>query len=247
MPSLIETIEQRTAAAMNYKDFRHPLAATNGYRPRSQSYPAAAVVSPRQEVPEVKVVQVPSAVDVAMKSTEADAHAALMKLRELVVGPSQLLNEARLEELMKIFEEREAKWTSERDTMLRHNAALENGLRQENLNQLNAAKAEFITLTEGMAADAQRAVTTVREELSVLRKEAHALVENSNLATDQKLESQQAWTRSLMDGGYNKMLSEMEKWANSFEARIQTGQREAQLVLSRAFMEASETLARGAG
>lgn len=245
MPTLIEVIEQRTQAAMNHKDVRHPFVNANGAA-TPQAHPVLTLASVQPEPVNGRAAAHVTAVDAAMKAVDADAHAALMKLRELVVGPSQKLNEARLEELMRIFEEREGVWDMEKREMLRRNSELETTIHHDNLNQLKEAKAEFIALTDAMAADARQAVATVRDELANLRREAQALVAGANLATDRKLESHQAWTRSLMDGGYDKMLAEMEKWAATFEARIQASQREAQLVLSRAFMEASETLASAA-
>jgi F0F1-type ATP synthase membrane subunit b/b' len=187
---------------------------------------------------------VPTSVDLARSSTDFDANAALMKLRELVVGPTQQLNEARLEELIKIFDEREAELRGVMRDIQKRNSELEVTLKQSSLDQLNACKAEFQALTDSMTIESKKVFANIREELAGLRKETLSLVQDAKDVADQKLDAQQLRTKSQIDGETSKLRLDIETVTETLETAMTTGQREAQFNISRVLKEASENLAR---
>jgi hypothetical protein len=186
----------------------------------------------------------PSAVDVARLSGEADANAALMKLRELVVGPAQQLNEARLEELVKIFEEREAELRGVMRDIQKRNSELEVALKQSSLDQLNAFKSEFQALTDSMTTESKKVISHIREDISASRKETMSLVQEAKTMADQKLEAERIRTANLLDSETGKLRDDLETAAIKLETTVVASQREAHLQMSRALKEASESLAR---
>jgi F0F1-type ATP synthase membrane subunit b/b' len=189
---------------------------------------------------------VPTSVDLARSSTDFDANAALMKLRELVVGPTQQLNEARLEELVKIFDEREAELRGVMRDIQKRNSELEVALKQSSLDQLNAFKSEFQALTDNMSIESKKLFANIREELAGLRKEALSLVQDAKDVADQKLEAQQIRTKSLIDGETAKLRHDLETVSETLETAMTTGQREAQFNISRILKDASDNMARAA-
>jgi hypothetical protein len=186
----------------------------------------------------------PSSVDLARVGGDADAHAALLKLRELVVGPAQQLNEARLEELMKIFEEREAELRAVMRDIQRRNSELEVALKQSSLDQLNAFKSEFQALTDSMSNESKKVFSTIRDDISAARKEALSLVQDAKAVADQKLEAQHVRTISLVDAETGKLRVDLESLGDNLETAVSASQREAQLNISRVLKEASENLSR---
>ena len=186
----------------------------------------------------------PTSVDMARISADTDANAALMKLRELVVGPTQQLNEARLEELMKIFEEREAELRAVMRDMQKRNSELEVALKQSSLDQLNAFKAEFQALTDSMSNESKKVFSTIRDDISVARKEALSLVQDAKAVADQKLEAQHVRTISLVDAEAGKLRLDLASATDKLETTVILSQREAQFNISRVLKEASENLAR---
>ena len=186
----------------------------------------------------------PTAVDLAKVGNEADANTALMKLRELVVGPTQQLNEARLEELVKIFDEREAELRGVMRDIQKRNSELEVALKQSSLDQLNACKAEFQALTDSMTIESKKVFSNIREELASMRKETLSLVQDAKDVADQKLEAQQLRTKSLVDAETSKLRLDIETVSETLETAMTTGQREAQFNISRVLKEASENLVR---
>ena len=186
----------------------------------------------------------PTSVELVRNSTDFDANAALMKLRELVVGPTQQLNEARLEELVKIFDEREAELRGVMRDIQKRNSELEVALKQSSLDQLNACKAEFQALTDSMTIESKKVFSNIREELASLRKETLSLVQDAKDVADQKLEAQQLRTKSLVDAETSKLRLDIETVSETLETAMTTGQREAQFNISRVLKEASENLAR---
>jgi hypothetical protein len=185
-----------------------------------------------------------TAVDLARIGNEADAHAALLKLRELVVGPAQQLNEARLEELMKIFEEREAELRAVMRDIQKRNSELEVALKQSSLDQLNAFKAEFQALTDSMSNESKKVFAIIRDDITVARKEALSLVQDAKTVADQKLEAQHVRTLSLVDSETGKLRLDLESATQKLETSVVLSQREAQFNISRVLKEASENLVR---
>jgi F0F1-type ATP synthase membrane subunit b/b' len=185
-----------------------------------------------------------TSVDLARVGNETDAHAALLKLRELVVGPAQQLNEARLEELLKIFDEREAELRAVMRDIQRRNSELEVALKQSSLDQLNAFKAEFQALTDSMSAESKKVFSSIRDDISAARKEAMSLVQDAKAVADQKLEAQHVRTISLVDSETGKLRLDLESATERFETSVVLSQREAQFNISRVLKEASENLVR---
>jgi F0F1-type ATP synthase membrane subunit b/b' len=186
----------------------------------------------------------PNAVDMARSGADNDANAALMKLRELVVGPTQQLNEARLEELMKIFDEREAELRAVMRDIQKRNSELEVALKQSSLDQLNAFKAEFQALTDSMSGESKKVFSTIRDDISAARKEALSLVQDAKAVADQKLEAQHVRTLSLVDAETNKLRLDIDSATDKLETSVILSQREAQYNISRVLKEASENLSR---
>jgi hypothetical protein len=186
----------------------------------------------------------PSAVELARIGEDSDANAALMKLRELVVGPAQQLNEARLEELMKIFEEREAELRAVMRDVQKRNSELEVALKQSSLDQLNAFKSEFQALTDSMSSESKKVISSIREDISATRKEALSLVQDAKTVVEKKFEAERIRTVKMVDSETGKLRLDLESAASKLEAALVTNQRESQLQMSRVLKEASECLAR---
>lgn len=186
----------------------------------------------------------PTAVDLAKTGGEMDAHAALLKLRELVVGPAQQLNEARLEELIKIFEEREAELRAVMRDIQKRNSELEVALKQSSLDQLNVFKSEFQSLTDSMNNESKKIVTNIRDDISAARKEALSLVQDAKSVGDQKLEALSVRTKSLVEAETGKLRVDLETMSDNLETAVTASQRDAQLNISRVLKEASENMAR---
>lgn len=186
----------------------------------------------------------PSVVELARVGQDSDANAALMKLRELVVGPTQQLNEARLEELMKIFEEREAELRGMMRDIQKRNSELEVALKQSSLDQLNEFKSEFQALTDSMTAESKKAFTSVRDDISASRKEALSLVQDAKATFEQKFEAERIRTVNLVDAESAKLRADIESASEKMESAVITNQRESQMHMSRVLKEASEGMAR---
>jgi hypothetical protein len=220
-----------------FRETRHPAMKNTVTVPMSISSESRGVpVRARQAQP--------TPVDLARVGNETDAHAALLKLRELVVGPAQQLNEARLEELMKIFEEREAEMRAVMRDIQKRNSELEVALKQSSLDQLNVFKAEFQALTDSMNNESKKMVATIRDDISAARKEALSLVQDAKAVADQKLEAQSVRTKGLIDAETGKLRVDLESISDNLETAVTASQREAQLNISRVLKEASENLAR---
>jgi hypothetical protein len=224
-------------APRKFRDAKHPALKT------TFTVPAAAPLDSAPAEPRARP-SLPTGVELARNSTDFDANAALMKLRELVVGPTQQLNEARLEELVKIFDEREAELRGVMRDVQKRNSELEVALKQSSLDQLNACKAEFQALTDSMSIESKKVFATIREELAGLRKEALSLVQDAKDVADQKLEAQQIRTKSLVEGETGKLRLDLETVSDKLETAMTLTQREAQLNISRILKDASDHLAR---
>jgi hypothetical protein len=220
-----------------FRDTRHPAGKTTVNVPMTITSESRAVVTRVRP-------STPSAVDLVKAGSETDAHAALLKLRELVVGPAQQLNEARLEELMKIFEEREAELRSVMRDIQKRNSELEVALKQSSLDQLNVFKAEFQALTDSMSNESKKLVASIRDDISAARKEALSLVQDAKAVADQKLEAQAVRTKSLVEAETGKLRVDIESMSDTLESAVTASQREAQLNISRVLKEASENMAR---
>ncbi len=220
-----------------FRDTRHPAVKNTVNVPM-------AIATETHAAPTRVRYTAPTAVDLAKVGSEADAHAALLKLRELVVGPAQQLNEARLEELMKIFEEREAELRGVMRDIQKRNSELEVALKQSSLDQLNVFKAEFQALTDSMSNESKKIVATIRDDISAARKEALSLVQDAKAVADQKLEAQAVRVKSLVESETGKLRVDIETMGDNLDTAVTASQREAQLNISRVLKEASENLAR---
>ena len=220
-----------------FRDVRHPASKNTVTVPM-------AIASEVQESSLRKRQMTPTAVDLALVGGEADSHASLLKLRELVVGPAQQLNEARLEELMKIFEERESEMRDALRDIQKRNSELEVVLKQSSLDQLNVLKLEFQALTDSMNAESKKVTASIRDDISAACRETLSLVEAAKAVGDQKHEAQSVRTKSLVDVETNKLRLDLKTIGNKLETAITTSQRDAQLNISRVLREASENLAR---
>lgn len=220
-----------------YRENRHPAMKNTVTVPMT-------IANESHSVPTRVRHTTPNAVDMARSGADNDANAALMKLRELVVGPTQQLNEARLEELMKIFEEREAELRSVMRDIQKRNSELEVALKQSSLDQLNAFKAEFQALTDSMSNESKKVSASIRDDISAARKETLSLVQDAKAVADQKLEAQHVRTLNLVDAEAGKLRVDLENMGDKLDIAVTVSQREAQLNISRVLKEASENLAR---
>ena len=238
MSNVMEHNEDATkGAARKYRDVRHPAMKNTVKVPLALVAKAAVSEAPPRYV-------AATGVDLARNSAETDANAALMKLRELVVGPTQQLNEARLEELMKIFDEREAELRAVMRDLQKRNSELEVALKQTSLDQLNAFKAEFQSLTDGMTIESKKVFSSIREELNAVRKEGLSLVQDAKDVADQKLEAQHLRTKGLVEGEIGKLRLDLASVSDTLETAMTLSQRETQNNISRVLKDASEHLAR---
>lgn len=238
MSTMLDSNEVRMKISpRKFRDVRHPATKGTVTVPMTTAGKSVEIHTRTREV-------TPTAVELARASGEADSHAVLLKLRELVVGPAQQLNEARLEELMNIFEERESELRGAMRDMQKRNSELEVALKQSCLDQLNAFKAEFQSLTDAMSIDAKKAVTSIRDDITAVRKEALSLVEDGKAVLEQKIEVQAARTKSLVDSETGKLRVDLKSMGNTLATAVENGQREAQLNISRVLKDASENLAR---
>jgi hypothetical protein len=226
-------------APRKFRETKHPALKATFTVPAAGVHETAPVEKPARAA-------APTSVELARNTADFDANAALMKLRELVVGPTQQLNEARLEELIKIFDEREAELRAVMRDIQKRNSELEVALKQSGLDQLNAFKAEFQALTDSMTAESKKAYSSIREEAAAGRKETLSLVQDAKDVADQKLEAHQLRTKSVIDTETSKLRLDLETVSETLETAMTTGQREAQFNISRILKEASENLARAA-
>jgi hypothetical protein len=223
-------------APRKFRDARHPALKNAVAVPMARASDTHSVAT--------RVLQSSSStVEMARMSADSDANATLMKLRELVVGPAQQLNEARLEELMKIFEEREAELRAVMRDVQKRNSELEVELKQHSLEQLNACKAEFRASTEAMSAESKKTFATIRDEIAGARKEALTLIEDAKAVAEQKLEAQRVRLTSLLEAETSKLRLDQEAAAEKAENSLRLSQREAQLNISRILKDASDNLA----
>jgi F0F1-type ATP synthase membrane subunit b/b' len=238
MSTMLEHTEVQTKVSpRKFRENRHPAMKNTVTVPMT-------IANESHSVPTRVRHTTPNAVDMARSSADSDANAALMKLRELVVGPTQQLNEARLEELLKIFDEREAELRAVMRDIQKRNSELEVALKQSSLDQLNAFKAEFQALTDAMSSESKKVFSTIRDEISAARKEAMSLVQDAKAVADQKLEAQHVRTLSLVDSETGKLRLDLESATDKLETSVILSQREAQFNISRVLKEASENLAR---
>lgn len=246
MVTMIDMNEMGPSATRKFRDMKHPAMKQNGKgRPVPVATPVAAT-APRAPAAVAPPVPAPTGVDLARSGVDGDAQAALMKLRELVVGPAQQLNEARLEELIKIFEEREAELRSIMRDLQKRNAEMEVALKQNSLDQLNAFKNEFEALTDLMANESKKAIAAVRDEIAASRKETLDLVEAVKEVTNEKLEAQQARTKGLIETETLRVRTELATVNDKLEGQLVSSQRDIQHHMSRVLKDAAENMARPA-
>lgn len=185
-------------------------------------------------------------VERALNPSDVDSHATLAQLRDLVVGPSQRLNEARLEELIRLFDEREADIRGALREIERSGEELKITIDQNNVRTLNAFKAEFMAAANVMSDDMKKAIGNLREEIAAVRKESQSLVQALGDATERGMLEVQQRFEDTTTTKLAKMKAEMDLLQDSLNQRMINCQREAQLAISRIFNVTADDLARNA-
>jgi hypothetical protein len=224
------------------KKFKGPMPVIADMTPRATA--AVPSTPPARSVPKVITPPLPSPVQMAMVAGQAEAQDALAKLRDLLVGPTQQLNEARLEELIKLFEERENDLRSALRDMQKRNSELEVALKQSDLENANALKTEMRSVTDSMATDMKKGFTSLREELAVLRSEAHSLFAASKEFTVERIATLESRTASQLETRGEKIKGEVAAAHHALELKIRDESRNSQQVFSRVLKEAGEGLSR---
>jgi hypothetical protein len=198
----------------------------------------------RRWPPLQKPAPTPTAVELVRSKGDADAHAALAKLRELVVGPTQQLNEARLEEMIKIFEEREAEMRALLRDIQKRNSELEIALKQNFIEQLNNFKSEFLSLTDGLMIENKKTSAAMRDELAAARKETLDLVHDSMTVAEQKLMVQASRLESIVKSEASKLQTEVKLVDDNLRAAQVAAQTDTHNSICRVLKEAADNLSR---
>jgi hypothetical protein len=205
-------------------------------------------------IPLVHPFKTANAVDRTLNAADADPQAVLMKVRELLVGPSQRLSEARLDELIKIFEEREAEMRASMEAQNeRHNKNLK-AAKQSAIEMIAILRDEFATTVNKLVADQAVAINGLKEmiahgrkDLEDMRKESYSWVQASETATTQKLEAAEAFNTARHEQLISQIHTDMNLLKESLLSVIVASQREARSQVSRTLMNAGEELAKSAG
>jgi hypothetical protein len=228
------------------KKFKGPMPVIADMNPRAATSVATTTETspPPRSTPKAITPPLPSPVQMAMVAGQAEAQDALAKLRDLLVGPTQQLNEARLEELIKLFEERENDLRSALREMQKRNAELEVALKQSDLQTANAIKTEMHAVTDSMANDMKKGFSSLREELAVLRSEAHSLFAASKEFAVERIATLETRVASQMETRGEKIKGEVAASAHALEQKIRDESRNSQQVFSRVLKEASEGMNR---
>jgi hypothetical protein len=225
-----------------------------GSQPRNPKEAHVLVNGTNGAIPMVHPFKTANAVDRTLNAADADPQAVLMKVRELLVGPSQRLSEARLDELIKIFEEREAEMYVAMETLNeRHNKNLK-AAKQSTIELITNLRDEFAMTINKLVADQAIAVNGVkdmiaqdRKDMEDMRKESYAWVQASEAATLQKLEAAEAFNTARHDEMVSQNRTDMNLLKENLLSVIVASQREARSQVSRTLMNAGEELAKSAG
>ncbi len=186
-------------------------------------------------------------VALSLNAMDSDAHSALMKLRELVVGPSQQLNEARLEELIKLCEEREEQLQAALRDMQLRNSDLEFELRKVLSENSNSLRSEILDINESLLEQSKKTSASLHDDLSNLRKETNALTQNAKDLAVQRVEATEARFNASLTKKFDHLQSEMIQLRDMMAANIENERRTSHVSIGRLLQEAGEALAREAG
>lgn len=185
--------------------------------------------------------------DLTLSAMDSDAHSALMKLRELVVGPSQQLNEARLEELIKLCEEREEQLQAALRDMQLRNSDLEFELRKVLSENSNSLRSEILDINESLLEQSKKTSAGLHEDLSSLRKETNALTQNAKDLAVQRIEATEARFNASLTKKFDHLQSEMIQLRDMMLASVENERRSSHVTIGRMLQEVGETLARESG
>jgi hypothetical protein len=199
---------------------------------------------PARSAPKLATPHIPSPVQMAMVAGQADAQDALAKLRDLLVGPTQQLNEARLEELVNLFDERENDLRNAMRDMQKRNAELEVALKQSDIESSQKLKTEMLAVTDSLAAEMKKTFSSLREELAVLRSEAHSLFAASKEFAVERIATLESRTSATIDSKNEKIKGEVAAVSHALELKIRDEAKASQHTFSRVLKEASEGLNR---
>ena len=186
-------------------------------------------------------------VELALNAMDSDAQTALMKLRELVVGPSQQLNEARLEELIKLCEEREEQLQAALRDMQLRNSDLEFELKKVLSENSNSLRSEILDINESLLEQAKKTSAGLHDDLSSLRKETNALTQNVKDIAAQRIDATEARLSAALTKKFDHLQSEMVQLRDMMLANVEDERRSSHVAIGRLLQEAGETLARESG
>ncbi len=186
-------------------------------------------------------------VELSLNATDSDAHSALMKLRELVVGPSQQLNEARLEELIKLCEEREEQMQAALRDMQLRNSDLEFELRKVLSENSNSLRSEILDINESLLEQSKRTSAGLHDDMGSLRKETSALTLSVKEMAAQRIDATEARFSASLTKKFDHLQSEMIQLRDLLTANIESERRSSHAAIGRLLQEAGETLARDSG
>ena len=186
-------------------------------------------------------------VELSLNAIDSDAHSALMKLRELVVGPSQQLNEARLEELIKLCEEREEQLQAALRDMQLRNSDLEFELRKVLSENSNSLRSEILDINESLMEQSKKTTAGLHDEMGALRKETNVLSQSVKDMAAQRIEATEARFNASLTKKFDHLQSEMIQLRDMLTANIDNERRASHVAIGRLLQEAGETLARESG
>ena len=210
------------------------------------AFPVAAV-----RVPDISINKSPavivSPVQSALNAYDADAQISLTKLRDIVVGPAQQLNEARLEELIQLFEEREESLHAALREMQKQNMEFELTLNKTLSEKLNFLKTEFLSITENVLDYTKRTATDLSQEIANCRNEASLLVADTKSVVTQKIDALETYSKSALDQKSEQLQVEMGRLHSTQKSYIESKGRASHIAIGRLLKEAGESLARESG
>ena len=218
----------------------------------SVSFPVTNPRSPRSSVdgaeatnsmPSEAISNMTPAVQVAMGAVDADAQSVLMKLRELVVGPSQQLNEARLEELISLCELRDEQLHAALRDMEQRNAELEYELKKLLADNNDALRLELQEGHQNMAEQSLKTAVGLREDIGTLREETNVLVQVTTDAILQKIDAAEARANSSLTQRCDQLQMAMGQLQELMMATVENERRATNKSLGRFLQEAGESLA----
>jgi hypothetical protein len=226
----------------------------SGSQPREPKTQHVLVNGTNGAIPMVQPFKTANAVDRTLNAADVDPQAVLMKVRELLVGPSQRLSEARLDELIKIFDEREADMRNAMEILNERQNKNLKAAKQSTMELITVLRDEFATTINKIVADQAGAIEGVKEliahvrkDMEEVRKESYAWVQASEAATTQKLEAAEAFNTARHEEFVSQTRTDMNLLKENLLSVIAASQREARSQVSRTLMNAGEELAKSAG